>query len=308
MDAVHTYTTVGIYEAILTVTDEDGLQDTGAITITVTDGSTNMAPVAVVTANVTEGLAPLEVNFTGDDSSDDVAITTYTWDFGDGNTSTDANPVHIFNTVGVYEVSLTVGDDGGLENTVVVSITVTDNIENMAPVAVANADVIEGAAPLEVAFTGDASSDDVAITNYNWDFGDGSASSEVNPQHVFDVIGVYVVQLTVTDEQGLESTANITITVTENIVLEQPSFEFILAPNPSIEYVEVIMKDNFNMDEIIGVMMHDSAGRLIRQYMVNDVLQDGRLRIPTGSYRNEVYVITLMFTNNEPVSKRLIIQ
>ncbi|SEM22125.1 PKD repeat-containing protein [Maribacter orientalis] len=302
-DAVHTFTTVGIFEVILTVTDEGGLQDTDAISITVTDGSTNMSPVAVVSANATEGLAPLEVTFTGDQSTDDVGITAYNWDFGDGTTSSETNPVHTFSIVGSYDVMLTVTDDGGLQNTDVITITVTDNLDNMAPVAVANADVIVGAAPLEVIFTGDKSTDDLGITTYTWDFGDGTTSSEVNPQHVFDVIGVFDVLLTVTDEQGLESTANITITVTE----EQPSFEFILAPNPSIEYVEVIMKDNFNMDEILGVMMHDSAGRLIRQYIVDDVLQDGRLRIPTGAYRNEVYVITLMFNNNEPVSKRLII-
>jgi PKD repeat protein/glucose/arabinose dehydrogenase len=309
VDTVHTFTTAGIYEVTLTVTDAAGLQDMGIISITVTEVSMNMPPIAVVSANVTEGLAPLEVTFAGDQSTDDVGITTYNWDFGDGTTSSEANPVHTFSTVGSYDVMLTVTDDGALQDTDVISITVTDIIENMAPVAVANADVIEGLAPLEVIFAGDQSTDDVGITTYNWDFGDGITSIEVNPQHVFDVIGVYDVMLTVTDDQGLESTANITITVTEdNTVLEAPSFEFILAPNPSVEYVEVIMKDNFNMDEILGVMLHDSSGRLIRQYIVNDVLQDGRLRIPTGSYRNEVYVITLMFNNNEPVSKRLIIQ
>tara|TARA_R110000765_G_scaffold168384_3_gene273422 strand:- start:54342 stop:60860 length:6519 start_codon:yes stop_codon:yes gene_type:complete len=306
-DAVHTFATAGIFEVILTVTDEGGLQDTGAISITVTDGSINMSPVAVVSANVTEGLAPLEVTFAGDQSTDDVGISSYNWDFGDGTTSSETNPVHTFSIVGSYEVMLTVTDDGGLQNTDVITITVTDNLDNMAPVAVANADVIVGAAPLEVIFRGDESSDDVGISIYNWDFGDGTTSTDANPVHIFSTVGVYEATLTVTDDQGEESTSTINITVTENNVLEEPSFEFILAPNPSVEYVEVIMKDNFNMDEILGVMMHDSAGRLIRQYVVDDVLQDGRLRIPTGAYRNEVYVITLMFNNNEPVSKRLII-
>ncbi|WP_116772097.1 PKD domain-containing protein [Maribacter litoralis] len=302
---VHTFDSVGTYEVELTVTDADGL--TNSTTITITVSPVNGAPVAVATSDIAEGEVPLEVSFTGDQSTDDVGIVDYLWDFKDGTVSSDANPVHTFDSVGTYEVELTVTDADGLTNSTTITITVSP--VNGAPVAVATSDIAEGEVPLEVSFTGDQSTDDVGIVDYLWDFKDGTVSSDANPVHTFDSVGTYEVELTVTDTDGLTNSTTITITVTEeNIVLEQPSFDFILAPNPSIDYVEVIMKENFNVDEIIGVMMHDSAGRLIRQFMVTEVLQDGKLRIPTNSYRNEVYVITLMFNNNEPVSKRLIIQ
>jgi PKD repeat protein len=162
---------------------------------------------------------------------------------------------------------------------------------------------------LEVSFTGDGSTDDIGVTDYLWDFGDGNISMEANPVHTFTDIGVLDVVLTVTDDEGLLSTDTLTITVNEdNDSLEEPSFEFILAPNPSTEYVEIFMSDNFNIDDIIGVMLHDSAGRLIRQYMITDVLQGRVMRIPTNTYRNELYLMTVIFNNNEPVSKRLVIQ
>ncbi|WP_052958646.1 PKD domain-containing protein [Maribacter thermophilus] len=300
----HTFTTPGVYEVVLIVTDEGGLEDTATTTITVVD--VNEAPVAVADANIQSGVAPVEIIFNGDQSTDDVGIVTYSWDFGDGTSDSGDSPAHTYTQPGVYEVVLTVTDSAGLMDSDSITITVVDN---EAPIAIVSADVTEGEAPLLVTFTGDQSTDDVGIVSYNWDFGDGVTSSDANPEHTFDVIGTYDVILTVTDDAGLQSTASVAITVTEeNVTLEQPSFEFILAPNPSTEYVEVIMKDNFDMDEIIGVMIHDSAGRLIRQFMVDEVLQGDRLRIPTGLYRKEVYVVTLLYKNNEPDSKRLIIQ
>ncbi|SIQ78399.1 PKD domain-containing protein [Maribacter ulvicola] len=302
---VHTFTDIDTYDVVLTVTDAGGL--TNSTTISITVNPVNTAPIAVATSDIEVGEAPLEVSFTGDQSTDDVGIVSYAWDFNDGTVSSDANPVHTFTDIDTYDVVLTVTDADGLTNSTTITITV--NPVNAAPIAVATSDIEEGEAPLEVSFTGDQSTDDVGIVAYAWDFNDGTVSSDANPVHTFTDIDTYDVVLTVTDADGLTNSTTITITVTEeNIVLEQPSFDFNLAPNPSTDYVEVNMKENFNVDEIIGVMMHDSAGRLIRQFMVTEVLQDGKLSIPTFSYRNGVYVVTLMFNNNEPVSKRLIIQ
>ncbi|WP_430905287.1 T9SS type A sorting domain-containing protein, partial [Maribacter flavus] len=129
------------------------------------------------------------------------------------------------------------------------------------------------------------------------------------PVNTFTTAGTYEVSLTVSDAGGLSDTAILTITVNEeNESLEVPSFEFILAPNPATDFVEVIMDANLDMDEIIGVMLHDMSGRLIRQYVTDQVLSGNTLRIPTAIYRSEVYVITLMFSNGDPISKRLVIQ
>ncbi|NER16888.1 PKD domain-containing protein, partial [Spongiivirga citrea] len=86
----------------------------------------NQAPVAIGSASTVLGLAPLEVSFTGVNSTDDVGVTNYLWDFKDGNTSSLANPTHTFATIGTYDVDLTVTDEEGLTDTTTISIVVSD--------------------------------------------------------------------------------------------------------------------------------------------------------------------------------------
>jgi hypothetical protein len=68
------------------------------------------APVADFTASPTRGRVPFDVNFT--DQSEG-SITSWSWDFGDGTTSTEQNPTHTYDSPGTYTVQLTVmGPDG----------------------------------------------------------------------------------------------------------------------------------------------------------------------------------------------------
>ena len=71
-------------------------------------------PSANFTSNVTNGSAPLSVQF-NDTSSN--TPTSWNWNFGDGNTSTEQNPVHNYTKAGTYNVSLTAGNDAGSNTT-----------------------------------------------------------------------------------------------------------------------------------------------------------------------------------------------
>jgi len=85
----------------------------------------NQAPVAVVDADVTSGKAPLVVNFDASASTDsDGTITAYSWNFGDGNISTEVSPSHEFTVTGTYLVALTVTDDQGATASDSITITV----------------------------------------------------------------------------------------------------------------------------------------------------------------------------------------
>jgi len=85
----------------------------------------NRPPTADATADPTGGKAPLEVSFSSERSTDpERSIVSYQWDFGDGATSSKANPIHTFEENGVYEVALTVTDSGGNESTDTVEILV----------------------------------------------------------------------------------------------------------------------------------------------------------------------------------------
>jgi PKD repeat protein len=88
--------------------------------------SANQPPVAVAWANPESGEAPLTVQFSSDGSNDpDGSIVGYAWDFGDGGSSSDANPGHTYTEAGTYNATLTVTDDDGASQSDTVVITVT---------------------------------------------------------------------------------------------------------------------------------------------------------------------------------------
>ncbi len=84
------------------------------------------APTAAILANPTSGAAPLTVNFDGSGSSDpDGSISSYSWDFGDGNSTTGATASNTYTAEGTYTATLTVTDNEGLSDSATVSITVS---------------------------------------------------------------------------------------------------------------------------------------------------------------------------------------
>ncbi len=212
-DPVHTFISVGTFEVVLTVTDEAGLSTTDTVTITVNE-TANEAPISVASVSSTTGVAPLAVTFTGDQSTDDNAISSYLWDFKDGSTTNTANASHTFTSSGTYLVELIVKDENGLSNKTITTITVTDPV-NSAPIAVIDGNPSTGSAPLSVQFVAGNSSDDNAITSYFWDLKDGATSTTLNPYHTYTTPGTYEVELTVTDAAGLTDTKTITIVVNE---------------------------------------------------------------------------------------------
>lgn len=178
-------------------------------------------PVAVISALPTSGTTPLTVNFTGSNSSDsDGTIVSYAWNFGDGTTSTEPNPVKIYTAAGTFTAVLTVTDNSGLTGTSSVVITATQPPANQSPVAVAKADKTSGFAPLTVNFSGQDSSDsDGTIASYSWNFGDGATSSQTNPSYTYNTAGNYTATLTVTDNNGAQSSSSVAITVQQNQIV-----------------------------------------------------------------------------------------
>lgn len=87
----------------------------------------NQPPVAIASSDVSSGKVALVVNFTGSDSYDPDGAIEYSWDFGDGAGSVEANPSHTYTETGTYLAELTVTDDGGLIDSVIVQITVRKN-------------------------------------------------------------------------------------------------------------------------------------------------------------------------------------
>ena len=105
--------------------------DMGAFESEYTGGGANKPPVALVTANPENGNAPLFVQFTSDGSYDpDGTIVAFDWDFGDGDTSGEANPSHTYADAGTFDAVLTVSDDQGATGSATVTIEVAQASQN----------------------------------------------------------------------------------------------------------------------------------------------------------------------------------
>ena len=166
-------------------------------------------PVAEFEANVTSGRLPLAVAFNDTSTANP---RTWTWNFGDGSSSAEKNPVHVYTTAGDYTVALTVSNVAGTASVIRAGAVTVENA--VVPTADFAANATSGEAPLAVAFT-DAS--DGKPAEWEWDFGDGEGATGPAPVHVYSSPGTYTVALTATNHKGSD-----TITKTGAITVDVP--------------------------------------------------------------------------------------
>ncbi|WP_317065036.1 PKD domain-containing protein [Methanoculleus caldifontis] len=209
----HVYTGAGTYTVTLNASNPYGFD------VSTAAGAVHVlpAPVAEFIYSPGEGNAPLTVQFTDASNGN---VTVWTWDFGDGNTSTEVSPLHTYTTAGTYTVSLNASNAYGFN----VSTAASDIRVFSAPVAGFMFAPSEGNAPLTVQFNDSSAGD---ISAWTWNFGDGNVSSEQNPVHVYATAGIYTVTLNASNAYGF----NIS-TVTDAVqVLPAPAAGFTLAPS-----------------------------------------------------------------------------
>ena len=159
----------------------------------------NEPPDAVAAAAPTSGLLPLTVGFDASGSSDDVGISGYLWEFGDGSApSTEVATSHTYNTGGDYTARLTVTDTLGktAQDTVEISATDPDNAPPVADFTV----TVDG---LDATLDAGPSDDpDGTIVSYDWDLGDGTTATGSSVSHTYVQAGTFDVTLTVVDDGG----------------------------------------------------------------------------------------------------------
>ncbi|MBN2446099.1 MAG: PKD domain-containing protein [Phycisphaerae bacterium] len=185
----------------------------GCPTTSSSDQTTDEAPItATIVLSATQGAAPFEIMMYGDSSSSTAGdIATYAWDIGGVRISTNSTVRHTFEDPGRYTISLTVTDTAGNQATAAATVRAQGDGAVEAVIAV---DRDGGTAPLAVQFDGTVSTaENDTITDYYWDFNDGTTSANSHPLHIFESEGTYLVTLTATSGGGSEDSASIEITV-----------------------------------------------------------------------------------------------
>jgi gliding motility-associated-like protein len=198
----------------LTVTDANGCTTTQPVLVTV-----NPLPSPTFVGDVLAGCAPLCVNFSDLSTVASGSVTGWSWDFGDGNVSTQQNPSNCYTDAGVYSVTLTVTSAAGCTQTIVMNSYI-----NVFANPVANF----GASPQpttildpEICFT-DSST---LAAQWDWNFGDllNSSSTVQNPCFTYQDPTCYLVTLNVTSADGCTDSDTQTVCITPDVSIYVPN-------------------------------------------------------------------------------------
>ena len=188
----HVYSQLGDHTVTLRATNPGGTS--AKTSVTPISVRAPPAPVANFGIAAVKGYAPLSVRFVNTTSG---KVDSWAWDFGDGTSSTEKTPTHLFAAPGTYSVKLTATNLGGSS----VKIAAAPIVASMPPLPVANFNMspASGYAALTVQFTNRSSG---KVDSWLWDFGDDTTSTQASPTHVYSQVGSYTVRLTATNLSG----------------------------------------------------------------------------------------------------------
>jgi beta propeller repeat protein len=196
-----------------------------------TIGETRGPVIADYSANQTVGQIPFSIQFTDLSSGNP---SSYTWDFGDGNYSTEKSPVHTYTNTGLYTVRLTVSTPWSRDSKYLPDYITAGTVPRSGFTATPSS----GPSELEVMFT-DISTG--SPDTWKWEFGDSGYSDVQNPVHVFNSPGTFSVRLTAGNQFG-NSSSNTTIQVfnatTKVTSLSNPA---VLSYSPDTGFIELNM-------------------------------------------------------------------
>ncbi len=205
----HTYNSPGSYYVTLRVTDASGCTtSTGSFSKLVKVNG----PKASFYTSETDVPLNTTVNFTNTTNTYNSPGTAYRWDFGNGVSSTQANPSYTFTTPGTYIVKMTATDPVGGCSSDAQPVTII--VRDFVPAFSFNTSTVTGrnCPPVLIRFTNNS----INAIRVTWDFGDGiTADNLYAPSHVYEKPGRYTVTLYVYGANGLTATHKREIIITQ---------------------------------------------------------------------------------------------
>jgi len=264
--------------------------------------SGNQWPVPAATASPAGGDVPLSVVFSSAGTADPGgSVAAYLWDFGDGATSIEAAPAHLYTAAGPYIATLTVTDTGGAQ--AMQELLVEAVAPNVPPVAVASQDRTHGPTPLDVIFSATGSYDpDGFVGNIHWEFSDGGESWGSPAYQTFYDTGPVQVTLTVFDGRGGTGTATLNITIDPPLAPAAPTG--LVAIAFTSDWINMTWQDDSNNEDGFRVerCQGTQAFCAVTPAAWSEIVQVGRnidyhgdIGLPSGttfSYRVRAFNVT----------------
>jgi PKD repeat protein len=177
----------------------------------------NRQPLARFSANPRDTVEGSTVEFIDSSHDDDGLIAAWLWKFGDGTTSSESSPSHIYHASGIYTATLSVADDDGSWSEAYVFEV---EVLNQAPQAEFSLDLsmLGAGTPLILSDESFDPSLDGEIVHVAWDFGDGGyqaggPSTNNAYSHTYTESGMYVISLYVIDDDGAMGLSQITVQI-----------------------------------------------------------------------------------------------
>lgn len=240
---------------------------------------------------------------------------TYVWNFGDGSTSTSANPTHVYLEAGSYTTTLVVTDAEGHT----VSLSQNVSISNPMTVTVGAVPVL-GSEPLVVDFTAVAANGTAPYV-YTWEFGDGAVGSGATVSHTYTTPGTYEVKVSVVDALLHDTGGRVVVEVLDKLLSDPDRIpEKATVPFPVTFYANAVggvkpyrylwdFGDGFTSTEAnpvhnytvpgyynAALTLTDNQGRVFTTYVAVDAGGVVPVSVGVTIYLNNVTIYTIPFT------------
>jgi gliding motility-associated-like protein len=289
----HVYTTAGIYNVKLVI--QNGIcSDSVTIPVTV-----HPQPDAQFTFTPKPPCpAPITLQYINNSTG----ATSYQWDFGDGGTSSLANPTHTYLANGGYTMTLIATSAFGCKDTIVATDTVFPLILQAGAVP------MQGCVPLSVYFSNQTYTTipstgvfyPYGTATWNWDFGDGFTSTQDTVTHTYTSIGTYQVVLNITTVNGCNATDTLFI-----LVGPHPTASFTVSPD-TICNREMVTFTNTSVGANAYIWDFGDGGASSATSPVHQYTSSGNWTVTLHAYNNgceDTFKVDSMILVHPPTSK-----
>jgi gliding motility-associated-like protein len=263
---VHLYGASGSFSVKLIINSDKGCGDTVTKNV-------NVFPRPKAAFSFNNSCKRDSVLFTNKSLLSTGAIADFKWDFGDGTTSKQKSPYHLFTPEGKYKITLIVFSDKSCSDTAIDSIS----IYPMPKAGFSSANVC----PYDSMFFNNSTSINSGKVSYSWDFGDGGSSTAIFPRHKYATDGNYTIQLIAVSDHGCSDTFRSTYTV-----YPMPKSSFVFSNACKTDSVRYLDKSTVKSGTVTDWNWDfgDGAG--------SSVQNPAHLFTPAGTYTTRLIVTT----------------